>query len=44
MRTPMKRAGHPYEVASCILFLASVDSSYITGQTIYPNGGEMVNG
>lgn len=40
-RTPMGRAGDPAEVASVALFLASDDSSYITGQTIYPDGGRM---
>lgn len=42
--TPMKRAGQPNEVATCFLFLASEDSSYITGQVLHPNGGEIVNG
>jgi NAD(P)-dependent dehydrogenase (short-subunit alcohol dehydrogenase family) len=41
---PMKRAGEPAEVAPCYLFLACEDSSYITGQVIHPNGGEIVNG
>jgi NAD(P)-dependent dehydrogenase (short-subunit alcohol dehydrogenase family) len=41
---PMKRPGQPEEVAPSFVFLASNDSSYITGQTIHPNGGEMVNG
>jgi NAD(P)-dependent dehydrogenase (short-subunit alcohol dehydrogenase family) len=41
---PMKRAGEPAEVAPSYLFLASVDSSYITGQVLHPNGGEIVNG
>jgi NAD(P)-dependent dehydrogenase (short-subunit alcohol dehydrogenase family) len=40
---PMKRAGEPAEVASCYLFLACDDSSYITGQVLHPNGGEIVN-
>ncbi len=40
-RTPMGRAGEPAEVAAVALFLASEDSSYITGQTIYPDGGRM---
>lgn len=40
---PMKRAGEPVEVATCYLFLASDDSSYITGQVLHPNGGEIVN-
>ena len=41
---PMKRAGEPNEVAPSFLFLASSDSSYITGQVLHPNGGEIVNG
>ena len=41
---PMKRAGEPVEVAPAYLFLASEDASYITGQVIHPNGGEIVNG
>jgi NAD(P)-dependent dehydrogenase (short-subunit alcohol dehydrogenase family) len=41
---PMKRAGHPYEVAPAYVFLASTDSSYISGQVIHPNGGEIING
>jgi NAD(P)-dependent dehydrogenase (short-subunit alcohol dehydrogenase family) len=40
-RTPMGRVGEPDEVASIAVFLASEDSSYITGQTIYPDGGRM---
>lgn len=39
-QTPMKRAGHPEEVAPAYVFLAARDSSYITGQVIHPNGGE----
>jgi NAD(P)-dependent dehydrogenase (short-subunit alcohol dehydrogenase family) len=42
--TPMKRAGQPEEVAPCYVFLASDDSSYIAGQILHPNGGEVVNG
>ncbi|BCM92072.1 general stress protein 39 [Abditibacteriota bacterium] len=42
--TPMKRAGQPFEVGTCYVFLASDDSSYIAGQTLHPNGGEVVNG
>jgi NAD(P)-dependent dehydrogenase (short-subunit alcohol dehydrogenase family) len=41
---PMKRAGEPAEVAPCYLFLASDDASYITGQALHPNGGEIING
>lgn len=40
---PMKRAGQPAEVASCFVFLASQESSYMTGQILHPNGGEIVN-
>lgn len=42
--TPMKRPGQPEEVASCFVFLASDDSSYMSGQILHPNGGEIVNG
>ena len=38
--TPMERAGQPSEVAPAYVFLASEDSSYITGQVIHINGGE----
>lgn len=41
---PMGRAGQPYEVAPCYLFLASEEASYITGQVLHPNGGEIING
>jgi len=41
--TPMKRAGQPAEVAPCYVFLASEDSSYMTGQVLHPNGGEIIN-
>ena len=41
---PMKRAGQPEEVASCFVFLASDDASYMSGQVLHPNGGEIVNG
>lgn len=41
---PMGRAGEPEEVAPSFVFLASDDSSYITGQVLHPNGGEIVNG
>jgi NAD(P)-dependent dehydrogenase (short-subunit alcohol dehydrogenase family) len=40
---PMKRAGQPEEVAPSFVFLASSDSSYMTGQMLHPNGGEVVN-
>jgi NAD(P)-dependent dehydrogenase (short-subunit alcohol dehydrogenase family) len=41
---PMKRAGQPGEVAMAYVFLASQDSSYMTGQVLHPNGGEIING
>lgn len=40
---PLKRAGEPSEVAPCYVFLASDEASYITGQVLHPNGGEIVN-
>ena len=42
--TPMKRPGQPEEVAPSFVFLASSDASYMTGQTLHPNGGHVVNG
>jgi len=41
---PMERAGQPVEVAPAYVFLASRDSSYMTGQVLHPNGGTVVNG
>jgi NAD(P)-dependent dehydrogenase (short-subunit alcohol dehydrogenase family) len=40
-RTPLGRCGEPAEVAAVAVFLASAESSYITGQTIYPDGGRL---
>ena len=42
--TPMGRPGQPNEVAPSFLFLACEDSSYMTGQVLHPNGGQVVNG
>jgi len=42
--TPMGRAGQPSEVGPAYVFLASEDSSYITGQFIHINGGELIGG
>lgn len=39
---PMKRAGQPFELAPAYVYLASDDSSYVTGQVIHVNGGVMV--
>jgi len=41
--TTLKRPGQPSEVAPAYVFLASEDASYITGQAIHPNGGEVLN-
>jgi NAD(P)-dependent dehydrogenase (short-subunit alcohol dehydrogenase family) len=41
---PMGRPGQPEEVAPCFLFLACDDSSYMAGQVLHPNGGNVVNG
>jgi len=40
---PLGRPGEPKEVAPCYVFLASEDASYMTGQFLHPNGGEIVN-
>lgn len=40
---PMGRAGEPAEIATAYVFLAA-DASYITGQMLHPNGGEIING
>ena len=42
--SPMGRPGQPSEIATCFVFLASQDSSLISGQTLHPNGGVVVNG
>jgi NAD(P)-dependent dehydrogenase (short-subunit alcohol dehydrogenase family) len=39
---PMQRAGQPNEVAPCYVFLASEEASYISGQVLHPNGGNVV--
>jgi len=41
---PLKRPGQPEEVAPAYVYLASSDSSYVTGQVIHVNGGTVVNG
>lgn len=40
-RTPMRRLGEPDEVAKVAVFLAGDDASYMTGQTVYPDGGRL---
>ncbi len=42
--TPMQRPGQPHEVAPAYVFLASEDSSYMSGQMIHINGGTIING
>ncbi|WP_318504105.1 SDR family oxidoreductase [Bacillus sp. T3] len=42
--TPMGRAGQPFELAPAYVYLASEDSSYVSGQTIHVNGGTIVGG
>lgn len=43
-KVPMGRAGQPCEIAPAYVFLASEDASYITGQVVHVNGGELING
>jgi NAD(P)-dependent dehydrogenase (short-subunit alcohol dehydrogenase family) len=43
-QVPMERAGQPEELAPSYVFLASDDASYMSGQVLHPNGGEVVNG
>ncbi|MBA2710024.1 MAG: SDR family oxidoreductase [Tatlockia sp.] len=42
-QVPMERAGQPVEIAPAYLFLATQDSSYMTGQVLHPNGGVIIN-
>ncbi|KAG8420766.1 hypothetical protein J3459_008631 [Metarhizium acridum] len=42
--TPMDRIGQPVEVATSYVFLAGSDSQFMSGQTLHPNGGIVVNG
>jgi NAD(P)-dependent dehydrogenase (short-subunit alcohol dehydrogenase family) len=44
MSAPMKRAGQPQEIAPAYVFLASGDSSYMSGQFLHINGGVVING
>jgi NAD(P)-dependent dehydrogenase (short-subunit alcohol dehydrogenase family) len=43
-KVPLKRPGQPAEVAPAYVFLASDGGSYMTGQVLHPNGGEIING
>jgi NAD(P)-dependent dehydrogenase (short-subunit alcohol dehydrogenase family) len=43
-QVPMQRAGQPREIAPSYVFLASQDASYMSGQVLHPNGGDIVNG
>jgi len=40
-RTPLGRFGEPEEIGRVAVFLACEDSSYMTGQTLYPDGGRL---
>jgi NAD(P)-dependent dehydrogenase (short-subunit alcohol dehydrogenase family) len=42
--TPLGRAGYPQEVAPAYVYLASDDSTFVTGQTLHVNGGDIING
>jgi NAD(P)-dependent dehydrogenase (short-subunit alcohol dehydrogenase family) len=42
--TPLGRAGYPYELAPAYVYLASDDSSYMSGQVLHVNGGDVVGG
>ncbi|USW58769.1 Putative short-chain dehydrogenase/reductase SDR, NAD(P)-binding domain superfamily [Septoria linicola] len=42
--SPMGRPGQPSEIATCVVFLASTDSTQLSGQVIHANGGVIVNG
>lgn len=43
VNTPMKRAGQPVELAPTYVYLASEDSSYVTGQILHVNGGDYMS-
>ena len=43
-QVPMARAGEPAEIAPAYVFLASADASFMSGQVLHPNGGEIING
>ncbi|MET3319223.1 UNVERIFIED_ORG: NAD(P)-dependent dehydrogenase (short-subunit alcohol dehydrogenase family) [Peribacillus simplex] len=39
----MERQGQPFELATTFVYLASVDSRFVTGQTLHVNGGEVTS-
>ncbi|AKJ29556.1 SDR family oxidoreductase [Caldimonas brevitalea] len=43
-KVPLGRPGQPDEISPSYVFLASADASYMTGQVLHPNGGEIING
>jgi NAD(P)-dependent dehydrogenase (short-subunit alcohol dehydrogenase family) len=43
-KAPMGHPGQPEEIAPSYVFLACNDSSYMSGQVLHPNGGEVING
>jgi len=43
-QVPLGRPAQPEEIAPCYVFLASEDATYMTGQVLHPNGGEIING
>lgn len=42
--SPMGRPAQPSEIATCVVFLASTDSTMLSGQVLHCNGGVIVNG
>lgn len=44
MKVPLERPGQPAEVAPAFVYLACADSTYVIGQVMHVNGGEIVNG
>ena len=42
--TPKDRVGQPVEIATSYVFLASSEGQFVSGQTLHPNGGIVLNG